>query len=190
MPRAAPPPRATPMRTPRRSWTSRSSPLASDRPQGNSGGVSCDLEIAAGEIGEVRNGGDHGTVALKQPGDADLVAPAAGRHVDRLQAADRGVCRSRRDEVDGAVDEFHQPRRPFRRQVGVDVEDDAIGVLPLERPARGFPPTSDLGRPLGAAGTARSANPRHSVRIAEHGELLTDVAQSPDEPFGRPARGG
>ena len=89
-----------------------------------------DLEIAGGEIGEVRNGGDHGTVALNQPGDTDLVAPAPGRHVDRLQAADRGVCRICRDEIDGAVDEFHELRRPFRRQVGVDVEDDSIGVLP------------------------------------------------------------
>ena len=92
MPRAAPPPRATPTRTPRRSWTSRSSPLASDRPQGNLGGVSWILKSRAGEVGEVRHGGDHGAVALEQPGDADLVAPAAGRHVDRLQAADRGVC--------------------------------------------------------------------------------------------------
>ena len=77
--------------------------------------------------------GTAGTTGLspsKQPGDTDLVAPAPGRHVDRLQAADCGVCRICRDEIDGAVDEFHEPRRPFRRQVGVDVENDSIGVLP------------------------------------------------------------
>ena len=93
MPRAAPPPRATPMRTPRRSWTSRSRPLASDRPQGGCGRRLGDLEIAAGEVAEVGHGRGHGGVALQQPGDADLVAPAAGRHVERLQAADRGVAR-------------------------------------------------------------------------------------------------
>ena len=89
-----------------------------------------DLEIAGGEIGEVRHGGDHGTVVLDHPGDTDLVAPAPGRHVDRLQAADGGVCRIGRDEIDGAVDELHEPRRSFRRQVGMDVENDSIGVLP------------------------------------------------------------
>ena len=90
-----------------------------------------DLEVAAGEVAEGGRGRGHGGVALQQPGDTDLVAPAAGHHVERLQAADRGVTRARRDEIDRAVDETHQLHRPFRLQVCADVEDDAVGVLPL-----------------------------------------------------------
>ena len=48
-----------------------------------------------------------------------------------LKAADRGITRGRRDEIDRAVDETHQPHRPFWHQVCADVEDDAIGVMPL-----------------------------------------------------------
>ena len=158
-PRAAPPPRATPTRTPRRSWTSRSSPWDSDRPEGNPGGVSWILKSRAARLGEVRYGGDHGTVIPDRPGNADLVTPAAGRHVDRLQAADRGVRPIGRDEIDGAVDELHEPRRQFRRQVGVDVENDPMGVLPASDLLPDFLRVSDLGRPPGAAETAHSANP-------------------------------
>ena len=50
----------------------------------------------------------------KQPGDADLVAPAAGRHAQRLQAADGRILRGRRDEVHRAIDERHEPPGPFR----------------------------------------------------------------------------
>ena len=148
-----------------------------------------DLEIAAGEVGELRNDRDHGAAALQQPGDADLVAPAAGRHVDRLQAADCGVCRARRDEVDGAIDEFHQLDCPLRRQVRVDVENDAVGVLPLGGLLADFHRRQvSAVNPEWPEPHVRGPSPL--VRIAENGELLTNVAQPLDEPFGRPARGG
>ena len=130
-PRAAPPPRATPTRTAAEVVDQPLQPVGQRPAGGQFWRRFVDFEIAGSKICEVRNGGDHGTVALEQPGDADLVAPASGRHVDRLQAADRGVRRICRDEIDGAVDELHEPRRPFRRQVGVDVENDSMGVLPL-----------------------------------------------------------
>ena len=60
MPRAAPPPRATPTRTPRRSWTSRSSPLASDRPKGNFGGVSWILKSREARSGRFGTAGTTG----------------------------------------------------------------------------------------------------------------------------------
>jgi hypothetical protein len=71
----------------------------------------------------------------------------------------------------------------------VDVENDSIGVLP----ASGLLPYF-LGRQISAVLSERPkphiGRIHPLVRIAQDGELLTDVAQSPDEPFSRLARGG
>ena len=187
MPRAAPPPRATPMRTPRRSWTSRSRPLASDRPQGSWVRLVGDLEVAAGEVAEVRHGRGHGSPAVQQPGDADLVAPAAGRHVDRLQPADRAVALGRRDEVD-ARSTSSISRAARQAPIRVDVEDDACGVLPLGHLPADSSASSDL--PPWRSDRNRSPASPATLRVAEHCELLTHLAQAVDEPFGRAARGG
>ena len=128
-----------------------------------------DLEVAGDEVAEPRHDGGHRVARLQQPGDADLVPPAAGRHVERLQPADRGLARGGRDEVDRPVDDLHQPARQFRLQVRVDVEDDAVGVLPLGRLPADFLRLQHL-----AVGVDRPRPHARQTpplgRIAEHGQ--------------------
>ena len=148
-----------------------------------------DLEVAGREIGEVRDGGDHGTVAPEQPGDAGLVAPAPGRHVDRPQSADGGVRRIRGEEIDGVVDELHELRRAFRRQVGMDVEDDPIGVLPAGDLLPDFL-QCQISAVLPERPEPHVRRIQAPVRIAQDADLLADLGQPRDEPFGRRARRG
>ena len=177
------------MRTPRRSWTSRSRPLASDRPQGNSGGVSAILKSR--QARSARSGTAGATGLSPSSSQAMLILSRQPR------AGTSSACRRRiaasarigRDEVDGAIDEFHQPRRPFRLQVRVDVEDDAVGVLPLGRLPADFL-QFQISAVLAERPEPHVRQIPPLVRIAEHGELLADVAQPVDEPFGHPARGG
>ena len=110
-----PPPRATPMRMPRRWWTNRSRPFARDRPQGNCGGASAILKSRLATSRRFGTTGATGTIAVQKPGDADLVAPAARRHVQRLQPADRGVARGGRHEEHRAIDESPSTARPCPR---------------------------------------------------------------------------
>ena len=74
--------------------------------------------------------------------------------------------------------------RPFRRQVGADVENDSIGVLPLNALLSDF-----LCRQVSAILSKRPKphiRPIQSmIRIAEDGELLIDVAEALDQSFGR-----
>ena len=148
-----------------------------------------DLEIAAGHVAEVWYDRSHRDDAVQKPGDAGLVAPAARRHVQGVETADRGVARGGRHEENRTIGDLHQAHDLVRVEVRWDVEDDARRVLPLGHLLAdlfGFQnPAIDAEGP-----ESHSRPPLPRIGIAEHGKILAHFAQAIEESFRRPTGGG
>ena len=118
-----------------------------------------DFEIANREVAKLRCGASNRVPVLQEPDNADFITPPARRNIQRLQAAKRRITCGRWYKVNRAIDEFHQPDRPARFQIRLNVEDNAVGVLPFELPAGGSRPVPACDHSCEGADAERPAGP-------------------------------